>query len=31
MKMPFNYEAVINGQGVEQNILLAPNDTVVVP
>jgi polysaccharide export outer membrane protein len=30
-KLPFNYEAVIKGENVEQNILLLPNDTVVVP
>jgi polysaccharide biosynthesis/export protein len=30
-KLPFNYEAVIKGENVEQNIVLLPNDTVVVP
>lgn len=31
VKLPFNYEAVIKGENMEQNILLYPNDTVVVP
>jgi polysaccharide biosynthesis/export protein len=31
VKIPFNYEAVVRGEKMEQNILLAPNDTVVVP
>ena len=31
VKLPFNYEAVIKGENMEQNILLLPNDTVVVP
>jgi polysaccharide export outer membrane protein len=31
LKLPFNYEAVIKGEGVDQNILLSPNDTIVVP
>jgi polysaccharide biosynthesis/export protein len=30
-KLPFNYEAVIKGENVEQNVVLLPNDTVVVP
>jgi polysaccharide export outer membrane protein len=30
-KLPFNYDAVIKGQLMEQNIALMPNDTVVVP
>jgi polysaccharide export outer membrane protein len=28
---PFNYAAVVHGQNVHQNILLLPNDTIVVP
>jgi polysaccharide export outer membrane protein len=31
LKLLFNYEAVLKGEKMEQNILLAPNDTVVVP
>ena len=31
MKYPFNYKEVIKGQKVEQNILLKPGDTIVVP
>ncbi len=31
VKIPFNYKAVINGQTPEQNILLKPGDTIVVP
>jgi polysaccharide export outer membrane protein len=31
VKLPFNYEAVIKGEHMEQNIFLLPNDTVVVP
>jgi polysaccharide biosynthesis/export protein len=30
-KLPFNYDAVIKGENIEQNIFLMPNDTVVVP
>lgn len=30
-KLPFNYKAVIKGEHMEQNILLKPGDTVVVP
>ena len=30
-KIPFNYDAVIKGKHPEQNILLEPGDTVVVP
>jgi polysaccharide export outer membrane protein len=30
-KLPFNYEAVIKGEGVDQNIVMLPNDTIVVP
>lgn len=31
VKLPFNYEAVIKGDKMEQNIILSPNDTIVVP
>lgn len=30
-KYPFNYKEVINGKRPEQNILLKPGDTIVVP
>jgi polysaccharide export outer membrane protein len=30
-RFPFNYQQVIRGQKVEQNILLQPGDTIVVP
>jgi len=30
-KLPFNYKAVVKGDHMEQNILLKPGDTVVVP
>jgi polysaccharide export outer membrane protein len=30
-KFPFNYEAVIKGENVQENIVLQPNDTVVIP
>jgi polysaccharide export outer membrane protein len=30
-KLPFNYKAVVRGEHMEQNILLKPGDTVVVP
>jgi polysaccharide export outer membrane protein len=30
-KLPFDYKAVLNGDKIEQNILLKPEDTVVVP
>lgn len=30
-KWPFNYDAVIKGESVEQNIQLSPDDTIVVP
>ncbi len=30
-KLPFNYKAVINGEHLEQNVDLLPNDTIVVP
>ncbi len=28
---PFNYKEVISGENMEQNIVLQPNDTIVVP
>jgi polysaccharide export outer membrane protein len=31
VRIPFNYEAVIKGERMEQNILLQPDDTIVVP
>lgn len=31
VRYPFNYRDVIRGQKVEQNILLQPGDTIVVP
>jgi polysaccharide export outer membrane protein len=31
VKLPFNYKAVIKGNHPEQNIMLKPGDTVVVP
>ena len=31
MKYPFNYKEVIRGKLAEQNILLKPGDTIVVP
>jgi polysaccharide export outer membrane protein len=30
-KFPFNYKSVIKGERIEQNILLKPGDTIVVP
>jgi polysaccharide export outer membrane protein len=30
-KLPFNYKDVVKGRNTEQNILLKPGDTVVVP
>jgi polysaccharide export outer membrane protein len=30
-KLPFNYNAVLKGEHMEQNILLSPGDTIVVP
>ena len=29
--LPFDYDKVISGKNLEQNILLEPNDTIVVP
>ena len=31
VRLPFDYQAVIRGQHMEQNILLMPDDTIVVP
>jgi polysaccharide export outer membrane protein len=31
VRLPFNYEDVIKGERPEQNILLKPNDMIVVP
>jgi polysaccharide biosynthesis/export protein len=30
-KLPFNYKEVVKGMRPEQNIMLRPGDTVVVP
>jgi polysaccharide export outer membrane protein len=30
-RLPFNYTAVLKGEKMEQNILLSPGDTIVVP
>ncbi|MCU1304251.1 MAG: polysaccharide export protein [Candidatus Sulfotelmatobacter sp.] len=30
-KIPFNYKEAIKGRGVQQNIVLKPGDTIVVP
>jgi polysaccharide export outer membrane protein len=31
VKLPFNYEAVVKGESMEENILVLPDDTIVVP
>jgi polysaccharide biosynthesis/export protein len=31
VKLPFNYSAVLKGEHLEQNIVLRPDDTIVVP
>jgi polysaccharide biosynthesis/export protein len=31
IKLPFNYDAAVKGEKVEPNIVLSPNDTIVVP
>lgn len=31
VKFPFNYKEVIKGEKIEQNIILKPGDTIVVP
>ena len=31
IKLPFNYDAVIKGKHAEQNIVLHPGDTIIVP
>src|SRR5258708_4300226 len=30
-KLPFNYREAIKGRGMQQNIILKPGDTIVVP
>ncbi len=30
-RLPFNYEAVIKGEHMEQNIIVQPEDTIVIP
>jgi polysaccharide biosynthesis/export protein len=30
-RLPFDYQAVIRGERIEQNILLLPDDTIIVP
>lgn len=30
-KLPFNYDAVVKGEHVEQNVAVLPDDTIVVP
>ncbi len=29
--LPFNYDAILDGEGLDQNVTLQPGDTVVVP
>jgi polysaccharide export outer membrane protein len=31
IKIPFNYKEAIKGRGTQQNIVLKPGDTIVVP
>lgn len=31
LKLPFNYKQVVKGESMEQNIVLRPGDTIVVP
>ncbi|MBS1857048.1 MAG: polysaccharide biosynthesis/export family protein [Acidobacteria bacterium] len=31
VRLPFDYEAVVRGQKAEQNVVLQPGDTIVVP
>jgi polysaccharide export outer membrane protein len=31
VRLPFNYDAVIKGEKMEQNVMLQPDDTIVVP
>jgi polysaccharide biosynthesis/export protein len=31
IKIPFNYESVIKGEATDQNIVVLPGDTIVVP
>jgi polysaccharide export outer membrane protein len=30
-QLPFNYDEVIKGERMEQNILLLPGDTIIIP
>jgi polysaccharide export outer membrane protein len=30
-KLPFNYKQVVKGEAMDQNVLLKPGDTIVVP
>jgi polysaccharide export outer membrane protein len=30
-RLPFDYQAVIRGERIEQNIPLLPDDTIIVP
>jgi hypothetical protein len=31
VKLPFNYKEVVKGNNPQQNIMLQPGDTIVVP
>ena len=31
LKLPFNYDAVVKGEHIDQNLTLRPDDTIVVP
>jgi polysaccharide export outer membrane protein len=31
VKLPFNYKEVIKGRNTDQNVVLVPGDTIVVP
>jgi hypothetical protein len=31
VKLPFDYDAVIKGEHMEQNVSLLPDDTIVIP
>jgi polysaccharide export outer membrane protein len=31
LRLPFNFKEVLSGQRMQQNILLRPGDTIVVP
>ena len=30
-KLPFNYKQVVKGEAIDENIVLKPGDTIVVP